>query len=425
MRWTRAFALCLGILVGLCRSDPSAARPDVTLWVVQPPGEVVAFDFSDFSRVGGVRIPPTAFNDPSKLSINGVGQILVQLDDGHLWIWDGASAKTLSVTPDAHGAVSRPGPKPPPLRRWLLGDDGGTLFVLEATSRQQLEFRADTLTTTLRVRATDLFQRAREQIFAGQSPPCQESEEQSDFRVPCPDPAIWAPGGVVRDYFVLSRCEENAQLAQYRDDFTTVICHHELWVRSTLGWRASEVGTWGDLPLLDVGANGSSWAQADKDGGCCGAENVSSNQMTFANSDTSVILFDEWSRFHNQNSEVSFFTATARIAPGSNRVAFTVHATASAAATLPPASGGHPDTLELPAIHRALAELPLVEIDEMQPGPVLLLQLTHAELVGWASDSEVVVVEKGRLVLVDVVTKRRRESGIAVRSAADATVVWR
>ena len=77
------------------------------------------------------------------------------------------------------------------------------------------------------------------------------------------------------------------------------------------------------------------------------------------------------------------------------------------------------------AIRSSLSDLPMVEVVDVRPRPTRVLRLAHAELVGWASDSEVIVVEKGRLVGIDVLTKQQRESGIVVRSPADAFVVWR
>jgi hypothetical protein len=86
---------------------------------------------------------------------------------------------------------------------------------------------------------------------------------------------------------------------------------------------------------------------------------------------------------------------------------------------------GHPDTLELASIRRSLLEMPVVEIRAVRPQPALLLRLQHAELVGWASDHEVLVTEHRHLVGIDVITNARRESGIEVRSAEDASVVWK
>ena len=128
-------------------------------------------------------------------------------------------------------------------------------------------------------------------------------------------------------------------------------------------------------------------------------------------------------RYHNQDYDVSFYTPNAVIAPGGGRVAYTVVASERAGKELRLSSDGHANSLELAAIEKALAELPVVEVQEPARGAVPILRLPRAELVGWSSPSEIVIVEAGRVVAVDVATRRRRESGIRVRSAADVFLV--
>jgi hypothetical protein len=349
MKWPRTLRV-LGTAALIACPLPAAARPDVTLWVVQPPGELVAFDLSDFSRVGGVRIPPAAFNDPHRLAVNGASQILTELGDGQLWIWDGSSAATLPSVPRSPRVEATAGRPSASIWQWLIGDDGSSLYSLDGTSRQDQEFGIDTATTPLHVRETDLAQRVRSTVFAGLSGACQDHAMLSDLRVPCPDPQLWAPGGVVRDFFVLFQCEQLVYPGFSDGMVPSADCHLTLWARAARGWKPTEIGNRGSWTLLDAIAGGTSWIQADEDDGCCGHENGSSNQTVFANTDTSVVLFDEWPRFNNQSYEVSFFTANARIAPGSRRVAFTVHATAGAASELRESSEGHSDSLALAGI---------------------------------------------------------------------------
>lgn len=418
--------LALSTLVGGIFPRSAAAGGDATLWVVRPPSDIAAFDPSDFSRSGGVRIPAAAFDEPGRLSINGAGQILVQLDANHLWLWDGATARNLPLAREfLIDKIPSRGTPSAPLRQWLLGDDGRSLYVLQAASRQEPEAGVDRTTTPLLLRVTDLSQRPHGQVFANQNKPCQSSSQLEVWLEPCPDPRLWAPGGVVKDFLVLSHWEQETHGDASSEEPPSASCRRTLYRRDPQGWRAIEIRTWGDEPLLDVGDHGSPWIQAVADEGCCGWENDSSNRTMFGSTDTSLVLFDEWSRFHNQNYDVSFFTASARIAPGSARVAYAIHATAGAAAELRVSAEGHPDTLELASIRRSLADLPLVEAYEMRPKPQFLQRLAHAELVDWTSGSEVLVVEQGQLVSIDVLTGRRRESGIAVRSAGDAFLVRR
>ena len=425
MRLTRALCLSLGVFVELCPAAPVLALPDVTLWVVQPPGQLVAFDLSDFSRVGGVWIPPAAFDDPSRIYVNGHGQFLVRLDDEHLWIWDGAKAYTLPVAADVVRDSSAPASAGMvPIRQWLLGDDGNSLFVMEGTSREQTEPGPDTSATPLRMRETDLSQRPRGEVFATTTRPCRKPMLLVAETEPCPDPSIRAPGGVVRGCAVFTHWEQVGDIPE--GSLPEASCRRTRYLRGVEGWKASELtSAWSEEPLLDIDSDGSAWVQAQSDGGCCGWSNDSSDQTTFGDADTTEVVFDEWSTFENKNYDVSFFTADARIAPAARRVAFTVRATSSPSEEIPLSADRKADSLELKSIRASLADMPLVEVVEVRPQSAGTLRLPHAELVGWASDSEVVVIEKGHVVAVNVLTKQRRRSDIAVRTAADAFVVWR
>jgi len=388
---------------------------------VQPPGEVVAFDLADFSRVGGVRIPREAFDDPGRLSINGVGQMLVSLDADHLWLWDGEAAKTLAAPPGLPQAMAS-GEPAVPLRQWLLGNDRRSVYLLQRESRIGRGAATDSAPAILVVRATNLTLQPQEQIAAIPDPPCETTMEPDATPFSCADPDLWVPGGVVRDFLLLTYWKQDHYPGF--EDAIGASCHSLLLRRDAKGWRASEPSIWCEEPLLDMAAGGSAWVQAEGEAGCCGGLNEDSNVTRFMNADSSHTVFDEWTRFHNRNYDVSFFTANAIISPDGMRVAYTVHTTAFSQ-EIPVSREGHPDTLELASIRRSLTDLPLVEIHEVRPHPMDLQRLSHCELIGWASDSEVIVVEKRHVVAVDVTTGRRRQSGINVRDPRDALVVRR
>lgn len=419
-----ALGVLLGFSAGLLLAQPASALPDVTLWVVQPPGQLVAFDPTDFARIGGVRIPPVAYDDPSKLAVNGHGQILVQLDANHLWLWDGGSANTLPTVPPLEpdsSAFSRPGLAP--VRRWLLGDDGKSLFVVEGATRDTEAAPADTSKTPLRMRETDLHQRSRGDVFVRTVGVCRQPMQLVAETEPCPDPDVWAPGGVVRGCAVLTHWE----MSKWSEEpgLVEAAGYRTRYLRVAQGWRAAELDqTWSD-ELLDVSADGSSWVVATPDDGCCGWSNDCSDQTTFGGADSNVVVFDEWPTFRNKDYDVSFFTAGAHIGPDDRYVALSIHATEGPAADIPLSADGNPDSLELRAIRGSLAKLPMVLIAQARPHKVEVLRIPRAELIGWASRSEVLVVEDDHLTAIDVFTGHRRSSDIAVRTAADALVVWR
>lgn len=414
----------IGFLVGLLAAQRAIALPDVTLWVVQPPGQLVAFDLADFARIGGVRIPTVAYDDPRKLAVNGHGQILVQLDADHLWLWDGGSANSLPTVPPLESdsaALSRPGLAP--VRRWLLGGDGKSLFLVEGATRDIEAAPADTSKTPLRMRETDLHQRSRGDVFVRTVGVCRQPMHLVADTEPCPDPEVWAPGGVVRGCAVLTHWE----MSKWSDEpgLVEAAGYRTRYLRSAQGWRPAELDrTWSD-ELLDVSADCSCWVVATPDDGCCGWSNDCSDQTTFGGADSNVVVFDEWPTFRNKDYDVSFFTAGARIGPDDRYVALSIHATESPTADIRLSADGHPDSLELRAVRESLAKLPMVLIVQARPRKVEVLRIPRAELIGWASKSEVLVVEDDHLTAIDVFTGQRRSSGIVVRAAADALVVWR
>jgi hypothetical protein len=413
----RSLLLSLVVAAALCRATPALALPDVTLWVIQPPGELVAFDLSDFTRIGGVRIPPAAFNDPQKIAINGHGQFLVQLDDEHLWLWDGASNHTLPAVarkPTAH--------VPAQLRQWLLGDDGKSLFVLEGAAKSPEEAIADTAPTPLIVRETDLSQRPRRVVFSRWTRPCEITDEPGTDD-PCPAPIIWAPGGVVKNHFLLVHWEPDSS-EPGQEGLPLGSSHRVRYQRSRGEWQAVELDQWVDAPPLDANADGSLSIEAPGDESNYGVNEVS-NQVIWRSTDTSRVVFDEWSSLHNEGYAVNFLIADAHIAPNGHRVAYTVRASASATDSIAASEDGHPDPSQLPMIRSAVEDAPWVEVIERHPGSVRPVRLPHAEMVGWASDSEIVVIERGRVVAIDVATLRRRRSDIRVRTVGDAFVIWR
>src|SRR5207245_4570597 len=81
--------------------------------------------------------------------------------------------------------------------------------------------------------------------------------------------------------------------------------------------------------LLDSYSNGSDVAllEAIADSGCCGWANESSDQALLLKNGKTVILFDEFKQYQNQDYDISFFTSNAFLSPSGGLVAFTINAT--------------------------------------------------------------------------------------------------
>ena len=156
------------------------------------------------------------------------------------------------------------------------------------------------------------------------------------------------------------------------------------------------------------------------DAGCCGWENESSDQTLLLRNGKVSVIYDEFDRYGNPNTDVSFYTADARLAAGNGLLAYTLVSTARTAGEIRPSSGGKENAEELARVRRAMAGLPAVEV--MQPGrkPRPTTVIRHAELVGWVSDLKILVAQDGRLAVYDTRGNKRKDTMIRVRSAADA-----
>jgi hypothetical protein len=69
-------------------------------------------------------------------------------------------------------------------------------------------------------------------------------------------------------------------------------------------------------------------------------------------------------------------------------------------------------------MRKAVEELPAVEVKSVEDSPKRIAYLSHATLVGWINDKEILVVEAHLLVSYNVSTGVRRKSSIRVEDAA-------
>ena len=156
------------------------------------------------------------------------------------------------------------------------------------------------------------------------------------------------------------------------------------------------------------------------DGGCCGWENVSSDQTLLMQNGKFFVLFDEFKRYGNSNYDVSFFTSDARLAADNATLAYTVVSTTRSGSEIRLSSDGKENAEELARVNKVIAELPAVVV--VRPGSESQPETTirSVSLVGWLSEREIIVAQGGRLVVFDIHSNKRRETTIRVRSAADA-----
>jgi hypothetical protein len=84
------------------------------------------------------------------------------------------------------------------------------------------------------------------------------------------------------------------------------------------------------------------------------------------------------------------------------------------------ADEGQASPEESERIRKALQDLPAVEVKSNEDSPRRTAFLPHAELVGWISEKEILIVEQHVLVGYNLTTGARRKSTIRVEDAAHA-----
>ena len=397
---------------------PPPPRP-ATLWVIQDQrDEAVPYDLTSFRSGAPVQIPHTAVIYPEELAINRHGQMRI---GG--WLWDGHSA--VNVRAASEDPICPPAPDDA-YRSWLLSDDGTSLFVVETFAA-----RGRPGANNVRVLRTGLDRRCNLEVLTYVQLPCQVSDEPG-ANFACPRATLWAPGGVASDFMVLTHWYHDVSDyvpepdSSNRDseppaDWPYGSCHQILIYKDANGHWTEDVDR-NARTLLDATSRGSVLLYRDETEEMNGYEN-GCDAVRLASRDTAITLWNSCGTLPTTNYDVGFTTTNALLSPGSRRVALTVVGSAAPDAELPLREEGHADTLELRSLRRMLEEMPVTAIFEPGTSNAPMRRILHAQLVGWSSDREVLVLEGGRIVAIDVVTGKRRESTIKAWSAAHARVV--
>jgi hypothetical protein len=172
-----------------------------------------------------------------------------------------------------------------------------------------------------------------------------------------------------------------------------------------------------DKPLereLDASPPGDLIVEAIPDSGCCGWANESNDQTLVRASGKTRTVFDERATFKNPDYDVSFFTSTALLSPDLGFVAMTIVSTGQANKPFQLAEEGEANPEESQWIRKALTELPAVEVKSMADAPKRMVLVPHAELIGWLTAKEILIVEDHVLVVYTVGTGARRKSSVRV-----------
>jgi hypothetical protein len=406
----------------LCLSLSANAQPGKRLWVLQEPNGIVEYDPTTFVLRSSHQVPAEVFQSPQDLQINGKGQMLflpatVREPDGlvhessnpRVWFWDGSSAKFLiSTITNTHfpsgGNVLVSSAKP----RCFLSANDTHLFWFE--NRLQIMQTPDmgqdiSINTIFHAWQTDLSGEHPEDIATYAFAPCKY--ETAVCSETCPEASYWLPDNGIDDHFIITNWIPGQIQSRYQASF--------LYRKSAGGWPETK------LPhaverVLDSASDGSGLVliEAIPDGGCCGWVNESDDQTLLTRNGKTLVLFDEFQQYQNQDYDVSFFTSDAKLSPHSILAALTVTATNEPDSEIRLSDAGKANIAELARIQQALPELPAVEVLRLNDPPERTAMIPHARLVGWVNDQAILLVEDGLLVSYNVVSGSHRKSEIKV-----------
>jgi hypothetical protein len=404
----------------LCLSWLVHAQTGKTLWVLQEPNGIVAYDPNTLVVRSSHQVPSEVFQSPQDLQINGKGQMLflpatVREPDGlvhessnpKVWFWDGSSAKFLNRTiTSTHvpsgGNVLVSSAKP----RCFLSASGAHLFWFENRLKtlQTPDMGQDiSVNTTFHAWQTDLSGEHPEEIATYIFAPCKcETAVCSET---CPEASYWLPDNGIEDHFITTHWVPGQLQPEYQASF--------LYRKSASGWHETKLPSALEQ-VLDSSSDSSGLAliEAIPDGGCCGWVNGSDDQTLLTRNGKSVVLFDELQQYRNQDYDVSFFTTNAKLSPRSLLAAVTVAATNEPGGEIRLSDGGKANAAELSRIQQALRDLPAVEVYRLDDPPQRTVTIPHARLVGWINEQEILLIENGFLVSYNVISGKRRNSEI-------------
>lgn len=419
VRWCAAVRrLVTAGVAALAAMAPAAvagAMGEARLWVVQPPGELAAFSTRDFARIGGVPLPGFAFEDPQRLSVNRRGEILARAGNDSLWTWDGFRWRSRSRPPNSRYVTPTDSTRGSCNREWYLGEGGVSLFLLETSTVNWTGEAGETDSALLaaRMERTDFELESQAEVFRTPYRRCEDHAPLLAWTEPCVEARVIASGGRIDDYFVIEsldawipRGEDNSAQASLRRTSYTLVGGR---------WRADSLGYEGDI-FADRGAV-ILWAESD--GGCCGWANEGSNNAWIRRGDVTRPYFDEWGRYRNQDVDVSFHVTDPVPSPDRVAIGFTIRADGD----LRESAEGHADSLEIQRVGALAAQTPVAEVVTLDPVPATRWRREHAEFIGWLDPDRVLVLERGRLLAVNLPTGRVRVTGIRARGPRDVMLV--
>jgi hypothetical protein len=224
----------------------------------------------------------------------------------------------------------------------------------------------------------------------------------------CPYGEVWVPDDGVGKFFLLTQFVSGKTQPLYK----------------ATSFYGENAGKWISTPInpplrrvLDA-ADASTILEAIPDTACCGWQNQSNDQTLLHLHGKTLTVFDEQTTYKNPDYDVSFYTQNGKLSPDLASVAFTIIATSQPNTPIQISEQGQASPEESQRIRKALLELPAVEVKSTEDVSRRIAFLSHATLVGWISDKEILIVEGHLLVAYNLAKGTRRKSTISVQDAA-------
>jgi hypothetical protein len=401
-------SLCASRLLALllamaCSASGASAQAPKRLWVVQKPAGIVEYYPATFAKIRAVQVPEEVLFYPENLSVNVEGQMWFR-NQNLMWFWDGSGVKELRPRFTVAGGESTGTPtRIETGQDVFLSAEGDYVYWYE----QQFEKTTDghgyerSQRAGSRVWRTSLSRADADTIALVRDDEwcpcgtgaCSETCAEWDF---------WAPQAIVSDFFLLL----SVTPGQLGPSYGGI----RLYQKSSGGWPFKEPSGTFAFPL-DAAGSGEILVAAEPDGGCCAWMNESSDQMVLLDHGRRSVLYDEFTRFKNQNYDVSFYVAKASLSPDHAAVAYTLDAT-SHGERFRLSSDGKPDAADSARVGRDVERLPIVEVLWLDGDTESPTFIAHAQLAGWLNDEELLLVKDGRLAVFDTHGVLLRESEI-------------
>jgi hypothetical protein len=401
---------------------PAASQPGhKIIWIVGAGGTLSAYDTTDFRlwNESDFKLPYSLQGHPENISAISKSGLVFYIDaDRRPQIWNLRSASELALPPEVAADKAAPATgngivtiaEPPQV---YPSADGQRLFWFQnRMSVQRREGQGDiSRTGEFLAWTTDVDGRNARRLAQIPFAPCKC--ETAVCEETCPEISAWTPPSGVSDFFYLSRFIQG-QLSE--QDVET-----DLYQATNGSWKVTR------LPkavhaFLDARDQGNAYIGTIPDAGCCGWENESDNQTYLASKGLQTTFFDEFSRFHNQDYDVSFLTSNARFSPDGAEIAYTITSIFMPGQPIRIADSGTEKPEELRQIQKVLTSLPMVEVVALDNLSSPLVRLANAQLIGWLDARLLLVWQDGQLLILETTTRQLTEIGLKASKPADVFI---